>query len=160
MNKKTLSKEDSYQIHPIGSVRRSEGGTHLEIFEPFRPALKQLEHFSHVMVFWWADRNDNEESRNIMQCKPPYAEDKVTGVFACRAEYRPNPIAMTTCKISEVDGGTGIVKIVNIDALDGTPIIDLKAYFPVCDRIKKASIPDWLMYWPEWMPEEGIGLEE
>jgi tRNA-Thr(GGU) m(6)t(6)A37 methyltransferase TsaA len=159
MNQDPRSAEKTYQIHPIGSIRRADGGVHLEILEPYRPALKQLDHFSHVMVFWWADQHDNEESRSIMQTKPPYADDKVTGVFACRSEYRPNPIAMTTCRILEVDEEEGIVRVANVDAYDGTPVVDLKAYFPVCDRVQQASIPEWLSYWPEWMPDEGIGLE-
>jgi tRNA-Thr(GGU) m(6)t(6)A37 methyltransferase TsaA len=131
---------------------------YLEILEAFRPALRQLNHFSHVTVFWWADRHDNERSRRIMQTEPPYASGKLTGVFATRAEYRPNPIAMTTCKVLNVDEENGTVRIANIDAYDGTPVVDLKAYFPVCDRVKEATIPEWLSDWPEWMPEEGIGL--
>ncbi len=158
MSEKTARKEDAFQIYPIGHVRRPEDGVHLEILEPFRPALKQLDHFSHVIAFWWADRHDNEESRSIMQTRPPYAEEKLTGVFACRAEYRPNPIAMTTCKILAVDEEKGIVQIAAIDAYNGTPIVDLKGYFPVCDRVKEARIPEWLSDWPEWMPEEGLEL--
>jgi tRNA-Thr(GGU) m(6)t(6)A37 methyltransferase TsaA len=150
--------KEAYQAYPIGYVRRSEDDVCLEILEPFRPALRQLNHFSHVMVFWWADRHDNERSRTIMQTEPPYASGKLTGVFATRAEYRPNPIAMTTCKVLKVDEENGIVRIANIDAYDGTPVVDLKAYFPVCDRVKEATIPEWLSDWPEWMPEEGIGL--
>ena len=152
-------KAKTYQIHPIGYVRRSEDSVHLEILAPFRPGLKQLDHFSHVMAFWWADQHDNDESRGMMQTRPPYAEDKVTGVFACRAEYRPNPIAVTTCKILAIDEENGVVQVANIDAYDGTPLLDLKAYFPVCDRVQEAHIPEWLSYWPEWMPEEGLGLE-
>jgi len=147
-----------YDLYPIGTVRRSEGDIWLEIEERFRPALQQLEHFSHVMVFWWADKLDTEEHRRILETEPPYAQGKVTGVFACRSEYRPNPIAMTTCEIQGVDEAAGIVRVVNIDAYDGTPIVDLKAYFPVCDRVKEAYIPAWLSDWPEWMPDEGMGL--
>ena len=150
--------EKTFHIHPIGYIRRSEDSVNLEILEPSRPALKQLEHFSHVMVFWWADKHDNEKSRSIMQTDPPYAKGKVTGVFATRAEYRPNPIAMTTCKLLAVDKDRGVVQVTNIDAYDGTPIVDLKAYFPVCDRVREARIPEWLSDWPEWMPEEGLGL--
>jgi len=73
------------------------------------------------------------------------------------AEYRPNPIAMTTCKILKIDETNGIVHIADIDAYNGTPIVDLKAYFQVCDRVKDARIPEWLSDWPEWMPEDGIG---
>ena len=153
-------KEETFEMYPIGYIRRLENGIHLEILEPFRPALKQLDHFSHVMVFWWADRHDNEKSRSIMQTEPPYAQGKVTGVFAARAEYRPNLIAMTTCKILGVDEEEGLVRIANVDAYDGSPTVDLKAYFPVCDRVKEADIPEWLSGWPEWMPEEGLGLWE
>ena len=157
MRKKVANKKEDYQIYTIGYVRKSGSGVRLEISEPYRPALKQLDKFSHVIVLWWADRRDNKKSRGKLETRPPYAREKVTGVFACRAEYRPNPIAMTTCRILKVDEKKGIVGIANIDACDGTPIVDLKAYFPVCDRVKEALTPDWLPDWPEWMPEEGLG---
>lgn len=147
-----------FQVYPIGYVKHTESEIALEILEPFRSGLKQLDHFSHLIVLWWADRHDNQKSRGIMQTEPPYAQGKVTGVFACRSEYRPNPIALTTCKILAVDEECGFVKLANIDAIDGTPILDLKAYFPVCERVKEAHIPEWLSDWPEWMPDEGLGL--
>jgi tRNA-Thr(GGU) m(6)t(6)A37 methyltransferase TsaA len=150
--------EQTFSLFPIGRIRRRGSEVDLEISEPFRPALKQLDHFSHVMVFWWAHKHDNAQSRGALQCEPPYAKGKTTGVFATRAEYRPNPIAMTTCKIMKVDEENGIIQVGDIDAFDGTPIVDLKAYFPVCDRVKEAHIPEWLSDWPEWMPEEGLGL--
>ena len=153
-------KGNAFQIRPIGSVQRSDGeGIALEIFLPYRPGLKQLDKFSHVIVLWWADRSDNDSARSTMQCNPPYAEEHLTGVFACRAEYRPNPIALTVCEILNVDEQRGIVRIRNIDAMDGSPVVDLKAYFPVVDRVKGAHIPDYLAGWPEWMPEDGIGLD-
>ena len=151
--------QTKFQINPIGSVRRKEDGVYLELDKKYAPAIKELNHFSHVQVLWWADKHDNEKSRNIMQITPPYGENPpVTGVFATRAEYRPNPIGITVAKIEEVDINDGIVKVQNLDAFDGTPIIDLKAYFPVCDRVKDASIPEWLVGWPEWFPDEGFGL--
>ncbi len=152
--------EKTYHLRPIGYIQRSESSVNLKLMKPFRPALKQLDHFSHVMVFWWADRHDNEKSRSFMQTEPPYAKGKVTGVFATRAEYRPNPIAMTICKLLAVDEEEGTVQVRNIDAYDGTPIVDLKAYFPVCDRVRNARIPEWLSDWPEWMPEEGLDLSD
>jgi tRNA-Thr(GGU) m(6)t(6)A37 methyltransferase TsaA len=159
MNNNQGTIKESYQLYPIGYVRRGEdGGCRLEILAPYRPALKQLDQFSHVMVFWWADQHDNEQGRSLLQTRPPYAEDRLTGVFACRSEYRPNPIAMTICQIWGVDQENGLVQVTNIDAYDGTALVDLKAYFPVCDRVKEAHIPGWLSDWPAWMPAEGIGL--
>jgi tRNA-Thr(GGU) m(6)t(6)A37 methyltransferase TsaA len=158
MSQTAGNQQEAYQMHPIGHIRRTEHAIQLEILEPYRPALRQLEHFGHLMVFWWADRHDNAESRGIMQTRPPYAQEESVGVFATRAEYRPNPIAMTTCEMLEVDEASGIVRIANIDAYDGTPVVDLKAYFPVCDRVRETRVPWWVEDWPEWMPEEGIGL--
>ncbi|MFX0210235.1 MAG: TrmO family methyltransferase [Candidatus Hodarchaeota archaeon] len=104
--------------------------------------------------------HDKEESRNRLQMTPPYGNNPpITGVFASRAEYRPNPIALTTSKILDVDYEEGLIKVGNIDAFDNTPVLDLKAYFPVCDRVKDAKIPDWIVGWPEWLPDEGLGLE-
>ena len=151
--------DNTFTIYPIGYVKRNEDGLFLKMKKEFIPALKQLENFSHVLVFWWADKNDNAEKRELLQCIPPYGENPpTTGVFATRAEYRPNPIALTTAEIQEVNYEQGYVKVKNIDAFDDTPIIDLKAYFPVCDRVKNAKIPSWIQGWPEWFPEEGMGL--
>jgi len=150
--------EPVFQLHPIGYVRRTGDGIRLEILAPYRPALHQLDQFSHAMVLWWAHKHDDEPSRARLQTEPPYARGKVMGVFGTRAEYRPNPIAVTTCKLLQVDEEQGVVAVAEIDALDGTPIIDIKAYFPVCDRVREARIPAWLADWPEWMPEEGLSL--
>jgi tRNA-Thr(GGU) m(6)t(6)A37 methyltransferase TsaA len=155
-----MASNGTYEMHPIGSVRRQVDQIQLQIEEPYRPALKQLEHFSHIMVFWWADQFDNEEYRNMLQSRPPYAEEHLTGVFATRSPYRPNPIAMTTCPLVAVDEERGLLTVTDIDAFDGTGIVDLKAYFPVCDRVKEARIPEWLADWPDWMPDDGQGLME
>lgn len=144
---------EAFQLYPIGSVRSSGESFSLEIAAPYRPALKQLDQFSHVIVLWWADQCDSEEGRNMLQTRPPYAEEQLTGVFACRAPYRPNPIATTVCKIREVDEEQGLIRLEYIDADDGTPVVDLKAYFPVSDRVKNAQTPAWLSHWPEWVEE-------
>ncbi|MCW4023699.1 MAG: TrmO family methyltransferase [Candidatus Bathyarchaeota archaeon] len=147
-----------FTLTPIGKVTTAEDGFNIEIYEPCHPALKQLNQFSHVIVIWWANQHDNKESRNITQTTPPYA-NKLTGVFACRAEYRPNPIAITTCAILDVDEQKGIVKVPWIDAYDGTPVLDLKAYFPVSDRVKDPHIPKWLANWPQWIPDSDFDPE-
>ncbi len=149
----------TFQVRPIGYVHGEEGDFRIEILEQYRPALTQLELFSHVMVFWWATRSDNDESRNTLTCRPPYATDRETGVFACRAEYRPNPIMVTTCAIMDVDVESGIVTVPWIDAAPDTPVIDLKAYFPISDRVKSPSYPEWLSNWPMFMPEEPEDLD-
>lgn len=149
---------ETIQIIPIGTVRRSSGGIFIEILEAYRPGLHLLGHFSHVIVLWWASHNDTPEARQHTLSHPPYSPDRAVGVFACRSPKRPNPILLTTCRILAVDELAGIVQVQNIDALDGSPVIDLKAYFPVSDRVKDVRMPEWLVDWPEWFPEEGLGL--
>jgi len=148
-----------FKIKPIGFIKRKDKGIQIQLEEKYIPALQQLEKFSHLHVLWWADKHDNDKSRNILDCTPPYGENPpVTGVFATRAEYRPNPICMTVVKIKNVDQKQGLIEVVNLDAFENTPVIDLKAYFPTCDRVRKAEIPSWITGWPEWFPEQGMGL--
>jgi tRNA-Thr(GGU) m(6)t(6)A37 methyltransferase TsaA len=155
-----LLKEKVYEVFPVGYIRRGDERTYLEILEPYVPALKELEGFSHVQVFWWFSEFQDDMYRGITQSdKAPY-EAPVMGVFACRSPVRPNPIGLTTAKILNVDQAAGVVEIANIDAFDDTPVLDLKAYIPVCDRVEKVHVPAWAADWPEWMPEEGLGLED
>ena len=155
MSAKDNGNPKTYQLHPIGYVRASDEEQRyiLEIAEPYRPALKQMDQFSHVMVFWWADKMDTKQYRNIMTTELPYAPGIEAGVFACRSEYRPNPIAVTTMAVLDVNVESGIVMLPWIDAIDGTPVIDLKPYIPISDRIRDYEVADWLAGWPEWMED-------
>ena len=155
----TKTSAPALALRPIGAVRRTDDGVILEVDPAYRPALAQLEHFSHVWVLWWADRFDNEEGRSLLQMEPPYAPGYTTGVFASRSPLRPNPIGLTVCRLLSVDQDAGLVHVADLDVFSNTPLLDLKAYFPVCDRVQTAHIPAWLEGWPEWMPEDGLGLE-
>ncbi len=148
------------QMFSIGAVRRNGDGVQIQIDESFRPGLKGLGTFSHVRVFWWAHRYDEAEYRQAHVVPLPYAEGVEAGVFACLSPVRPNLIMTTVCQILAVDEAKGTVQIANIDAFDGTPVLDLKPYYPVTDRVKDARISDYLAGWPEWFPETGLGLEE
>ena len=128
----------------------------VNIDEEYREGLKALENFSHVFVIWWAHKNDTEEMRNLESWSivPPYGENPPeTGIFATRAEYRPNPIGITVSKILSVDVKTGVVHVEGLDAINETPVLDLKAYFPISDRIRDCHIGYWLKGWPEWQED-------
>jgi tRNA (Thr-GGU) A37 N-methylase len=113
--------QPTYQLHPIGYVRTQEGSFTLEILPPYRPALKELRQFSHALIFWWANLHDNAADRARTTAELPYAPEVTGGVFACRAPYRPNPIALTTMFILDVDEANGIVTQPWINAEDGIP---------------------------------------
>jgi excinuclease ABC subunit A len=153
-----MSAEQAFDVFPVGHVRRDGGQVRLEILKSFAPALKQLEHFSHVHVFWWAVASQEAERRAATQCQPPYEGAPLTGVFACRSPARPNPVGLTIAKVLQVDLKRGVVEVANLDAHDGTPILDLKPHIPADDRVREAQTPPWLSGWPEWLPDEDLGL--
>ncbi len=136
------SSETKFILRPIGSVHKENGRTTLCLNEGVKPALRGLDGFSHVWVLWWFDRNDTPKKRSVLQVHPRgNKKNPLTGVFACRAPVRPNPLALTLCRIVAVRGN--VVEVDKIDAFADTPIVDLKPYVPGCDSAK-ASIPDWL----------------
>jgi len=151
---------ETFEVRSIGHIRREDDKVFLEVDEPYRMALRELNRFSHLIAVWWVTGHDNPDSRSINLTELPYAPGVKAGVFACRAEYRPNPIAITTCQLLALDEDAGRVEIGAIDAYDDTPLLDIKPYIGVVDRVEKIKVPDWYEGWPEWMPDAGIGLYE
>jgi len=104
-------------------------------------ALDGLEEFSHVIVFYWMHRV-SQEGRSITKTHPQRREDlPLVGVFATRSPARANPIGMTAAKLVERKGN--VLKVVGLDALDGTPVLDLKPYLPR-DSLDDIRVPDWV----------------
>ena len=160
MKKAAVSHVNVLQCNSIGFVKGPENGFRLELYDKYRDGLKNLEQFSHVQVIWWADRNDNDKGRECLVTELPYAKGEDAGVFACRSEFRPNPVGITVCPILSVDQESGVVHLAYIDALDSTPIIDLKPYIPVSDRVRDVSVPHWFSKWPEWYEDAGKFFSE
>jgi len=66
---------------------------------------------------------------------------------------------LTTATIIDIDHKKGLIKIAGMDAYNGTPVLDLKAYMPSCDLVKNVKVAEWMAQWPEWLPENGSQLE-
>jgi tRNA-Thr(GGU) m(6)t(6)A37 methyltransferase TsaA len=148
--------QKNFELTPIGTVEADEnrGLFRLQIDEPFRPALMGLDSCTHAIILWWADQHDNPKDRaESLVMDLPYAPGLRSGVFANRSQARPNPIAITTSYLINVDQETGIVDLAYIDAYDGTPILDIKPYLPMSDRVQSAEYPDWLEGFPGSMEE-------
>ena len=146
----------TYQLKPIGRTRVDEkkGLYRLEIDPDYRPALLGLSSCTHAIVLWWADRLDSPGGgEGALVVDLPYAPGVRSGVFANRAEARPNPIGITTSYLIAVDEEAGTVDLAWIDAFDGTPLLDIKPYLPMSDRVMDAGYPDWLAGFPESMEE-------
>jgi tRNA (adenine37-N6)-methyltransferase len=147
-------------ISSIGEVRRNDDKVILVVKAEYKQAMKGLDMFSHISVLWWGNREHVEECRKKMTLNPPYAEDVTLGLFATRAEYHPNPICLTACPIIEIDEVKGEIVVANIDADDKTPIVDIKGYYPIFDRVDGARVPDWGFPMPDAVPETGVEIWE
>lgn len=133
----------TFTVSSIGHVTKEAGKTHLVLNPRYEGGLLGLDGFSHILVYWWCHRNDTSEKRAILRVHPRGNQaNPLTGVFATRSPCRPNPIAMTLCKLISVK--RNVVEIEWIDAFAGTPVLDIKPYVPRSDSISGATVPEWL----------------
>ena len=146
----------SFQVSPIGKISVMEDGTFIELEPKYIPALQALEGFSHLCVLWWFSDFDNDDMRNILETPQPYKKaPDVMGIFATRSPVRPNPIALTTVQIIDIDHKKGANKIAYIDANGGSPVLDIKPYTPSLDRVEAPGVPEWCQHWPVSMEQSG-----
>jgi tRNA-Thr(GGU) m(6)t(6)A37 methyltransferase TsaA len=140
------------KIVPIGTVKNSIKEPHtgdgetivseILIKKKYQPALDQIEGFSHIIVLYWMDRL-SPSKRSILKVHPRGRQDlPLVGVFASRSQARPNPIGLTTVKVLEHHDN--IIKVMGLDAIDGTPVLDIKPHIPGHDSPAKAKTPDWM----------------
>jgi tRNA-Thr(GGU) m(6)t(6)A37 methyltransferase TsaA len=108
------------------------------------PSLKEgldnLDEFSHIIVIYWL-----HQSRQPFPLKvhPRYRKELTpVGVFASRSPDRPNPLAKTTVKL--LARRDNVLKVQGLDAIDGSPVIDIKPYIPEIDSAKDARVPPWM----------------
>jgi len=124
----------------IGVVE--EGGSRIKIFSEISVGLRGLENFSHIIVLYWFHLRDNEKERKTLKVIPRRHQGAPeVGVFSCRSPSRPNPIGLCVVKLEKIDDCTLTVK--GLDAIDGSPVIDIKPYIPRADSIPNARVPDW-----------------
>jgi tRNA-Thr(GGU) m(6)t(6)A37 methyltransferase TsaA len=137
------------QLKPIGVIhspyrergdaprqgRWSDNEVTLEVFPDFVDGLKDIDRLSHIIVLYWGDR----ANRAILQSKTPFS-DVPLGVFSTRSPNRPNPLALCVADLIRLDGNRLVVR--GVDALDGSPLLDIKAYSPALEAIPDATRPD------------------
>ena len=103
--------------------------------------LKGLEDFSHAIIVFLLDQARFDPEKHL-QRRPQNREDMpVTGIFAQRGKDRPNRIGITAVEIVSVT--EDCLSVRGLDAIDGTPVLDIKPYYPVYDR-KEAAVPEWV----------------
>lgn len=112
-------------------------GTESEIVidEAFAPGLKDIEHHPHLIVLCWFDRAD----RTTLTAIPPHLHTE-HGVFATRSPNRPNPVGF--CVVDLLGRKGNVLRVRGLDAIDGTPVIDIKPYMRRIDCVPGTHTSD------------------
>lgn len=109
---------------------------HAIVAEAFQPGLASLEGFSHLILLYWM----HEATDADLVFTPPF-DPQPRGVFATRAPFRPNPVALSVVAFEGFDG-PGRLKVRHLDCISGTALLDIKPYLPTTD-----CEPDATMGW-------------
>ena len=104
--------------------------------------LRGLDQFSHILVLFFMHRSTFEPSRDLIRRPRGRADMPELGIFAQRAKHRPNPIGITAVELLAVDGS--VLKVRGLDAIDGTPVLDIKPYLPAFDQVNQPCVPEWV----------------
>jgi len=110
---------------------------HAVVDAQFHAGLLGLEGFSHLILLYWMDHAKPMD----LVFTPPF-DPIPRGIFASRAPWRPNPIAMSVVAFDGFDG-PGRLRVRYLDCVSGTPLLDIKPYLPTTDAEPDASM-GWL----------------
>jgi tRNA-Thr(GGU) m(6)t(6)A37 methyltransferase TsaA len=105
-------------------------------------ALDSLDEFSHIIVLYWMHQVARSSELATKVHPRGKLELPLVGRFATRSPNRPNPIGKATVRLLERQGN--ILKVEGLDAIDGTPVIDIKPYIPGYDSVADAKVPPWV----------------
>lgn len=131
------------ELNPIGIIRSPykdrkasppqgrEEICEIEIFEQYAEGLKDIEGFSHLILLYWLHSTKDYS----LLVKTPW-DSEPHGVFATRSPNRPNALGFSVVELIEIVGNK--LKVKGLDALEGTPLVDIKPYLPEIDA--KANV--------------------
>ena len=105
-------------------------------------ALDGLEDFSHIIVLYWMHGLDRGRQLPLKVHPMGNQDLPLTGRFATRSPSRFNPIGQATAELLE--RRANVLKVKGLDAIDGTPVIDIKPYIPGYDSAADARAAKWM----------------
>lgn len=138
---------------PIGVVRNginrmstgnwAEAASRIELHADLAPGLMGLTDFSHAVVVFHLDQiAPFDKSQQLLRQPRGMEHLPPVGVFAQRTKFRPNPIGVTPVKLVSIKGNVLIVT--GLDAMDGTPVLDIKPFIPEFDSVEKSKQAAWV----------------
>jgi tRNA (adenine37-N6)-methyltransferase len=138
---------------PLGVVRNgitkmstgnwAEAESKIELNADLAPGLQGLADFSHIVVVFHLDQIPPFDKAKQLLRQPRGMEHlPPVGVFAQRTKFRPNPIGVTPARLLSIQGNVLIVT--GLDAMDGTPVLDVKPFIPEFDSVENSKQADWV----------------
>ena len=145
----SMDRKGRIRLKPIGKAKNAAKRpaltgwknltTEIILDRKYAKGLDGIEDYSHVIIVYWM----GEEKECHLKHRPQGRLDvPYGGIFPCRCPQRPNRIAISTVKLAARKGRRLQVK--GLDILDGTPILDIKPYWPQYDWVGNAKIPAWV----------------
>jgi len=140
-------------LRPIGVVRNgvkepTPAGwesvvSRIVVHPALEDALLGLGTYSHIMVLFWPHRVADEVRGSKHRLHPmDDPANPLQGVLATRSQIRFNPICVTAVPLLGLKGN--VLRVRGLDAIDGTPVLDLKPYVPHFDSVPEARVPGWV----------------
>lgn len=114
----------------------------IHLHAEFAKGLQGLQDFSHAIILFYMHQAHFEVENDLIRRPRGQADMPEVGIFAQRAKHRPNSIGISPVEIVEIRGDILVVR--GLDAIDGTPVLDIKPYFPVFDLVETATVPEWV----------------
>jgi len=145
-----MEKRHNLELKPIGIIHspyetmgeapfqgyKSEEISQIEVFKEFEEGLKDIEGFSHIIIIYWFHKSQGYH----LLVKTPW-DDSLHGLFTTRSPRRPCPLGLTVVEL--IAREKNILKVKGLDAIDGTPLLDIKPYIPSVDE-RLVVKPGWL----------------
>jgi tRNA-Thr(GGU) m(6)t(6)A37 methyltransferase TsaA len=119
----------------VREARARGGGARILVAADFRPALRGVQHLSHVILLGWFE----SAARDLLSLQPDHLAEPA-GVFALRSPARPNPISLSVAQLLAVDVDAGVLTLDALDWFDGTPVLDIKPYHASVDAVPAATV--------------------
>ncbi|MBN2462598.1 MAG: tRNA (N6-threonylcarbamoyladenosine(37)-N6)-methyltransferase TrmO [Dehalococcoidia bacterium] len=113
------------------------------IDDNLKEALYRIDEFSNIIVIYWMHKLPPSQ-RSVIKVHPKGNQKlPLVGVFASRSPARPNPMGITTVKL--IERRDNVLKVSGLDAIDGTPVLDIKPYIPDHDSTSEIKTPNWVL---------------
>ena len=108
----------------------------------YEDGLEGIENYSHLLILFWLSRIPPKGRGGMLKIHPKSRPDlPLVGIFSTRTQYRPNPIGLTLVQL--LKRKKNILEVRGLDAMNGTPVLDIKPISPRTEFPRKIRVPEW-----------------